>query len=177
VAEPGGATAAIPAPPTIPGSGPLAAPPAGTTIDTLLTPNPGDKDPKYAHFGTLAVERSHLPEFEQAQRYLAKDPEAVAALSALETAKDAHKIEFITDGNDRYNHTTNTLYWDPKSAMTNTNGSTQSAALGLLHEEDHLIEHQQNPKEISPEFAIRRRPRLPIVKNSASSKASRIARR
>jgi hypothetical protein len=146
VADPPGATATTPAP-TIPGSGPLPAVPAGTTIDTLLTPNPGDNDPKYAHFGTLAVDRAHLPEFEQAQRYLAKNREAVSALYALTNAKNTHTVEFISDGNDRYNHNTNTLYWDPKSAMTNTDGSTQSAALGLLHEEDHLIEHQRDPKE------------------------------
>ena len=31
--------------------------------------------------------------------------------------------------------------------MTNTNGTTQSAALGLLHEEGHLIEHQRDPAQ------------------------------
>ncbi len=151
MADERGATATAPAPtaatPAIPGSEPLPAVPAGTTMQSLLTPNANDNDPKYAHFGTLAVERSHLGEFQQAQNYLAKDPEAVSAMYAMTHAKDAHTVEFITDGNDRYDHSTRTLYWDPKSALLNTNGTSQTPALGLLHEESHLIEHQQNPQQ------------------------------
>ncbi len=40
---------------------------------------------------------------------------------------------------DSYNPATDTITWDPKSALQCTNGSTQSPALGLGHELEHTL--------------------------------------
>ncbi|WP_410210317.1 hypothetical protein [Aquirhabdus sp.] len=56
------------------------------------------------------------------------------------------KISIIHDGNDRYSSSTNTIYWDPNSALTVQDNATgkavgvQSAALGLIHEGAHATD-------------------------------------
>jgi hypothetical protein len=41
---------------------------------------------------------------------------------------------------DRFDPNTNTIAWDPYSALRTTNGGTQSPALGLGHEVAHAVE-------------------------------------
>ncbi|MBN3815889.1 hypothetical protein G3N57_04385 [Paraburkholderia sp. Se-20369] len=76
------------------------------------------------------------------------------SLTYLETSSNALKIiqemkantvaiEIIHDGNDQYDSGTNTILWDPHSALTVRDNATgkavgvQSAALGLAHEGAH----------------------------------------
>jgi hypothetical protein len=121
-----------------------AAPPA-TKIDALLTPTEDKPGDKYVHFGKLQVERGLVDDFKEAQKYLAKSPEGVNALHALENGKQTVTVHKITDGNDLFNSEKNQINWDPKSAMVNADGSRQSAAVGLLHEQGHAVEFANNP--------------------------------
>ncbi len=130
---------------SVKGSEPLPPVPAGTTIDTLLKPTkdvPGDT---YVHFGNLQVERALVGDFEAAQRYLAKDPEALSALRQLETGNVTTTVAKINDGQDGFTPSSHTISWDPKSATVNTNGSFQTPANGLLHEEGHAVEELLDP--------------------------------
>jgi hypothetical protein len=64
-------------------------------------------------------------------------------------------IRVDPNGTDRYFYagepnnpeSTNTIVWNPTSALVLTSGAVQSAAIGLGHETDHafrdLIDHQQ----------------------------------
>jgi hypothetical protein len=131
----------------VPDAGQLPSAPAGVTMDKLLTPTGPANDPEFVHLGNLRVERSQFERFEDAQRYLTKNPEAIALLHKIETAPGQITMRFINDGNDRFVPSSNTIYWDPKSALLNKNGSVQTPALGLLHEEDHCYEHATNPKQ------------------------------
>ncbi len=130
--------------PDVKGTEPVAAAPAGTTIDKLLTPTKDDPKESVVHFGNLSVDRTLVDDFKKAQAYLAKDPEAVNILSALESGK-AISLKGISDGNDRFSGLSNTIYWDPNSAMVNLDGSKQTAALGLLHEQGHATEFARDP--------------------------------
>jgi len=136
-----------PTPLTTPGvqgtEGPPAAP-AGTKMADLLTPTKDDPKDPYVHFGNVAVERGLKDDWVKAQSYLGKSNEAVNSLYDLEHGKKELKVDKINDGNDRYNPHDNKIYWDPNSAMVNADGSKQTAANGLLHEQGHATEFKNH---------------------------------
>ena len=55
----------------------------------------------------------------------------------LNDSSTVYNIDYIDDGNDRYDPMTNTIYWDPTSALLTTCGGKQTPALGLGHEMAH----------------------------------------
>lgn len=70
-------------------------------------------------------------------------PTAVELLSKL---PPGFKINITHNGDDSYDPNTNTINWDPRSALEVTSGAgKQSAALGLVHEIDHAVNGQRNP--------------------------------
>lgn len=95
--------------------------------------------------GSLRIPETHFDQFAAAERYLAKDPESIAILAALEQSRNATRICVIRDGNDRFDGA-DTIAWDPHSALRTTRGGCQSPALGLLHEEDHAFGRITAPK-------------------------------
>lgn len=94
--------------------------------------------------GTLRVPKRHFREFASAERYLSRDAQSVRILYRLEHARQTYRVDFIHNGNDRFDGDA-TIAWDPHSALRTTNGGRQTPALGLLHEEDHAYEHEMNP--------------------------------
>jgi len=118
----------------------------GVTVDTLL--KHVKEDDKYVYYqGGLKVDKALAPDFEKAQQYLAKSPEGLAALQALENAKGGVTVVGATDKNDYYDPrpTPHEIHWDPKSAILNADGSSISPAIGLLHEQGHAIEYANHP--------------------------------
>jgi hypothetical protein len=115
------------------------------TIDRLLRGVPSHRD---VRLGTLRVARAHFGQFAQAERYLSSDPEAVRLLYRLEHGHRAYRIDFIRNGNDRFDGD-RTIAWDPHSALRTTSGGRQSPALGLLHEEDHAYEREIDAARLS----------------------------
>ncbi|MBD5654141.1 MAG: hypothetical protein IAI50_03040, partial [Candidatus Eremiobacteraeota bacterium] len=138
---------------------PLPALPHDETIDRLLTPTSGANDPAFVHLGSLRVEASLFAEFSAAQRHLARDPEALKLLSALERDASIHTIHGIDASDpqgDRFDprgtfdpkqpvQTGGDIYWDPHSALRSNNGTTQTPALALLHEQGHAWEWKTDP--------------------------------
>lgn len=133
----------------IPGSEPVRAP-RGATADRVLrcqTRGP------YAYFGNLRVERGIADAFVRAERYLSRDPEAVAILYRLERGASVITIRAIRDGNDRFDADASVIAWDPHSALRTQSGGRQSPALGLLHEEDHAYARERAPVRTDRELA------------------------
>ncbi|MHA4866935.1 hypothetical protein ACXZ1M_04470 [Duganella sp. PWIR1] len=86
--------------------------------------------------------------YSEAMLYLSKYDGMGQVLNALVTTD--LNINFVYNGNDSYNPGTNTISWDPTSALNvvQANGQVgaQSAALGLFHEISHwLYAHTGNP--------------------------------
>ncbi|MGZ3498000.1 MAG: hypothetical protein ACXWNK_16935 [Vulcanimicrobiaceae bacterium] len=98
-----------------------------------------------AVLGTLRVPEKHFREFAAAERYLSRDAESMRILDKLEHAKHEYRIDFIANGNDRFEGS-DTIAWDPHSALRTTSGGRQTPALGLLHEEDHAYEREINAR-------------------------------
>jgi hypothetical protein len=96
--------------------------PSGNKIVPIVGPNGGGND---------------LVDYLLALIYLKKDPACAKVIKKLEKSKRKFKLEFVRDGNDRYDPATRTVYWDPKSGLICTNGSGQTPALGLCHEMAH----------------------------------------
>jgi hypothetical protein len=117
--------------------------PAGTKMDDLVKET--GHDDKYVFHGKVKVAKELDADWVKAQQYLGKSPEAINSLNDLVNGSKDLKVEKITDGNDRFSPSKNTVYWDPNSAMVNTDGSKQTAANGLLHEQGHANEYKNHP--------------------------------
>ncbi len=126
-----------------PDSGRLAAAPHGTTVDHLLdirgkTPNAQGM----YELGTLRVPKDEFTKFSELQRDLAaRDPQALSALYHMENATDrpvTFRVTNDSDRNDRYEPGSNTIYWNPNTAVRDAyNGARVSPDTAALHEETH----------------------------------------
>jgi RHS repeat-associated protein len=84
-------------------------------------------------------------DYARAVAYLSRDPGEKAIIKSLTDSQTVHTINFAhnDDDADQFDPTTNTVTWDPRSALAtadgngNVNGETQTPALGLGHELDH----------------------------------------
>jgi hypothetical protein len=86
--------------------------------------------------------------YTQAMNYLYSHVNMGDVINAMNTM--SVKIDFNYSGNDQFDSVTNTIHWDPTSALNviQPNGQigAQSPALGLLHEIYHwLYYHTGNP--------------------------------
>jgi len=133
----------------IPGSDPVPVPRAATADRVLRSQTRGS----YAYFGNVRVERRIADAFVRAERYLARDAEAVAILYHLERGSSIITVRAIRDGNDRFDADANAIAWDPHSALRTASGGRQSPALGLLHEEDHAYARERAPVRTDRELA------------------------
>lgn len=94
----------------------------------------------FVHYGALAVAAPARADFEQALRYLRRDPVERGLFERLE--RGPQPVRLLTNRHDRddYDPNTHTIHWDPHSALRTTHGGHQSPALGLGHEVDHAVE-------------------------------------
>lgn len=76
-------------------------------------------------------------DYNTATAYLQRDPGMAQIIQDLNNSSTTYNIQYINDGNDAYDPTTNTIFWDPNSALRTTCGGTQTPALGLGHEMAH----------------------------------------
>ena len=130
----------------VPGSEPIASAPAGTTVAGLLTPT-GPPVDGYVQLGKLHVESAIFDDFKKAQEYLGKSPEAVNQLYGLVHGRTEVDVRSTTVGNDEFGSRDGrpAISWAPTGALLNTNGSTLTPAMGLLHEEGHANRWLSNP--------------------------------
>lgn len=92
--------------------------------------------------GTLTLSRAADRLYEQAKAYLRRDPVEARLFARLEHERDGRRFHLTinTHNDDSFDPNTNTIAWDPYSALRTTNGGRQSPALGLGHEVDHAVE-------------------------------------
>ena len=96
----------------------------------------------YIRHGSLDVPRSCETQYEAAKAYLRHDPVERRLFDRLEHARNRHYCLHINNKNEDYfDPNTDTIGWDPYSALRTTRGGTQSPALGLGHEVDHAVEN------------------------------------
>lgn len=75
-----------------------------------------------------------------AKAYLCRDPGERRIFTRAEHSQRVVHLSINHRSDDRFDPNTNTISWDPGSALRTTRGGTQSPALGLAHELDHAVE-------------------------------------
>ena len=95
----------------------------------------------YVHHGSLEVPRGDDQLYEQAKAYLSKDPRERQLFSRLEHANHPYHLICNRRDDDHFDPSSETIAWDPYSALRTTQGGRQSPALGLGHEVDHAVEN------------------------------------
>ena len=87
--------------------------------------------------GTLDVPRAFERQFEQATRYLSRDAVMRRIIARAEHERARVHLRINRRDDDSFDPQTNTIAWDPFSALRTTAGGRQSPALGLGHELAH----------------------------------------
>jgi hypothetical protein len=96
---------------------------------------------RYVRHGALEVPRAAERDYEAAKSYLSRDSVERSLFDRLEHAWGRHfRLSINARNGDSFDSATDTIAWDPHSAMRTTNGGRQSPALGLGHEIDHAVE-------------------------------------
>jgi hypothetical protein len=111
----------------------------------LLKPTLDVPSEPVVHFNNVQVQRELVPAWTEAQQYLGKSPQAVNALYNLQHSDQTTTVAAVSDGDDKYVPRNRTIQWDPKVGMLTQDGKVQTPANGLLHEEGHACEHNNNP--------------------------------
>jgi hypothetical protein len=87
--------------------------------------------------GTLDMPASARADFLRAASYLAGDSRMAQIVRKAEHADRALHLRINRHGDDSFDPSSDTINWDPHSALRTTEGGRQSPALGLGHELDH----------------------------------------
>ena len=95
----------------------------------------------------ISVPRAARADYDLAKAYLCRDPFERGIFEKLHTSHRHFRLTINRRNDDHFDPNTNTIAWDPYSAMRTTRGGTQSPALGLGHELDHAVESPS--KEVS----------------------------
>ena len=104
----------------------------------------------YVCHGTLSVPRGADRDYREAKAYLCRDPLQRALFARLEQAHGREYRLAIDDRNDdHFDPDTDTIAWDPHSALRTTGGGHQSPALGLGHEVDHAVESRARENRLA----------------------------
>ena len=104
----------------------------------------------YVRHGSLDVPRSAESQYEAAKSYLSRDPLERRLFQRLEHARDGRHYTLRTNSRneDYFDPRSNTIGWDPYSALRTTSGGRQSPALGLGHEVDHAVENRSKAQRL-----------------------------
>ncbi len=91
--------------------------------------------------GSLLVPRGAERYYQEAKAYLCRDAVERGLFDRLERARGrVYRLTTNDRNDDRFDPATDTIAWDPHSALRTTRGGHQSPALGLGHEIDHAVE-------------------------------------
>jgi hypothetical protein len=100
--------------------------------------------------GSLLVPRSAERAYETAKAYLSRDNVERSLFYRLEHAYGRHyRLAPNSRNDDYFDPSTDTIGWDPHSALRTTEGGRQSPALGLGHEVDHAVESPSRERRLS----------------------------
>ena len=79
-------------------------------------------------------------DYDLAKAYLTRDSTERRLFARLESSTRSFRLSINHRGDDHFEPATDTIAWDPYSALRTTRGGRQSPALGLGHEIAHAIE-------------------------------------
>lgn len=88
----------------------------------------------------ITVAASARSDYELARAYLTRDPLERRLFERLDSGTRHFRLTINHRNDDHFDPNTNTIAWDPYSALRTTQGGTQSPALGLGHEIAHAVE-------------------------------------
>jgi hypothetical protein len=104
----------------------------------------------YVHHGSLQVPRGADCLYREAKAYLSRDGVERRLFARLERPSGRHYCLKVNSRNDdHFDPSTNTIAWDPHSALRTTRGGRQSPALGLGHEVAHAVESAAREARLS----------------------------
>ncbi len=104
----------------------------------------------------LIVPRCAERDYEIAKTYLSRDPVERALFSRLEHSRErTFRLTLNDHHNDSFDPLSDTIAWDPHSALRTTSGGRQSPALGLGHEVDHAVESPRREALLSDRVSRR----------------------
>jgi hypothetical protein len=110
----------------------------------------------FVRHGSLEVPRYADRDYRAAKAYLARDCVERTLFERLEHARGRHfRLTINHRNDDHFDPATDTIAWDPHSALRTTGGGRQSPALGLGHEIDHAV--QSPTRESTLAAALNRR--------------------
>lgn len=110
----------------------------------------------YVRHGSLLVPRYAERCYESAKNYLCRDRGERALFNRLENANGRHyRLAIDSHNDDHFDPQSDTIAWDPHSALRTTSGGRQSPALGLGHEIDHAVESRSRERRLSERPSVR----------------------
>jgi hypothetical protein len=116
----------------------------------MLSPLGNRSNASIVQHGTLTLPRASEHLYEQAKHYLCRDPSERTLFARLESARGRHFTLTVNRRNDdHFDPNTDTIAWDPYSALRTSGGGHQSPALGLGHEIDHAVEFRAAEQRLS----------------------------
>src|SRR5438477_6908145 len=89
---------------------------------------------------SIVLPRPARPDYDLAKAYLTRDSAERRLFARLESSTRTFRLSINHRGDDHFDPATNTIAWDPYSALRTTRGGMQSPALGLGHEIAHAVE-------------------------------------
>ncbi len=98
---------------------------------------------------SIVVPARARADYELARTYLTRDSAQRRLFVRLESPGRIFRLTIDGRGDDSFDPSTNTIAWDPYSALRTTRGGTQSPALGLGHEIAHAIESPAREASLS----------------------------
>jgi hypothetical protein len=84
-----------------------------------------------------------------ARAYLCRDSTERRLFERLQDSSRLFHLAVDRRDDDHFDPSSNTIAWDPYSALRTTRGGTQSPALGLGHEIAHAVESPRREKALS----------------------------
>ncbi len=103
----------------------------------------------------IAIPSRARSDFELARAYLIRDGGERSLLRRLESSARTFHLTIDRHGDDHFDPATDTIAWDPYSALRTTRGGRQSPALGLAHEIAHAVESPRREAELSSRLRAR----------------------
>lgn len=104
----------------------------------------------YVRHGSLSVPRRAERAYAEAKAYLTRDRIERSLFDRLEHARGRRfRLTINHRNDDHFDPRTDTIAWDPHSALRTTGGGRQSPALGLGHEIDHAVESPARERRLA----------------------------
>jgi hypothetical protein len=88
----------------------------------------------------ISIPAAARSDYALARTYLCRDRVERRLFERLERSPRHFHLKIDRRNDDRFDPNSNTISWDPYSALRTTNGGAQSPALGLGHEIAHAVE-------------------------------------